>query len=324
MIANQQPLDRDQSPSKPAGPSAELDLDIGVIYTNDDHHLTPLVETMSASGDGLAMRLILVDNVSSSGVDRWLGAFDRTTVIKNTERLGYAANLNRILAASAARYVLLMNTDMYFEPEAQTLSKMTQFMDRNPKCGLSVCHVLHPDGTEGYAARRFPTWRAIVSRRLSRAHMFPHALHEHLYLDRKPTECFACDWVSGCFMMIRTDALADVGQFDLGFVKYFEDVDFSLRMALAGWQVLYNGETHCFHHEQRGSTRLISKDAWRHCRSYARWLRKWMGLGRYLPLAHDFEVATALTSAPSAGQEERQATVPLPRGTADRRERQRV
>ena len=30
---------------------------------------------------------------------------------------------------------------------------MTSFMDSNPTCGLSVCRIYHPDGSEGYAAQ---------------------------------------------------------------------------------------------------------------------------------------------------------------------------
>jgi len=254
----------------------ELDLDIGVIYTNDDHYLTPLVNSLARSSADLDMRLILVDNASTSGVSPWTTQIENTKVIQNKTRLGYAPNLNRILEVSDARYTLLMNTDMYFTPDSQCLANMTRFMDDNPTCGLSVCRIFHPDGSDGYSARRFPTWRAIVSRRLSRARMFPHALHDHLYQDQDLAGSFSCDWVSGCFMMMRKEAIRSVGGFDLGFVKYFEDVDIGLRMALAGWQVMYNGQTHCFHHEQRASTRVISKDAWRHCRSYARWLRKWV------------------------------------------------
>ena len=66
-------------------------------------------------------------------------------------------------------------------------------------------------------------------------------------------------------MMIRREAIESVGGFDLGFTKYFEDVDISLRMLLAGWNVMYNGQAHCFHHEQRTSARRILRDAWRHC-----------------------------------------------------------
>jgi hypothetical protein len=58
-------------------------------------------------------------------------------------------------------------------------------------------------------------------------------------------------------------------------LKYFEDVDMCLRMARAGWQVMFNGQTHCYHHEQRASRRALSRDAWWHGRAYLRWLYKW-------------------------------------------------
>ena len=43
------------------------DLDIGVIYTHERELMPRLLATMSASGQGLRMRLILVDNASTSG-----------------------------------------------------------------------------------------------------------------------------------------------------------------------------------------------------------------------------------------------------------------
>ena len=90
------------------------DLDIGVIYTHERELMPRLLETMSASGERLRMRLILVDNASSDGVEAWCDQFAETRILANDHRLGYAANLNRTLAASTARYILLMNTDMYF------------------------------------------------------------------------------------------------------------------------------------------------------------------------------------------------------------------
>jgi GT2 family glycosyltransferase len=75
--------------------------------------------------------------------------------------------------------------------------------------------------------------------------------------------------------MVRKQAADEVGPFDEGFGKYFEDVDICLRMARAGWRVMYHGATSAYHLEQRASQRLFSIDGWRHLRSYLYWLRKW-------------------------------------------------
>ena len=252
-----------------------MDVDIGVIYTYERHFMTPLVSSLAQSGDRIAMRLVLVDNASAEGIFEWRNAFANSAVIKNERRLGYAANLNRILEASNARYALLLNTDMVFDPAEQCVAKMVRFMDAHPDCGVSGCRLYHADGTYAFPARRFQTLPTIAARRLGFSRVFPATASAYLYREQPRDAVFDCDWLSGCFLMVRREAIKDVGLFDVRFRKYFEDVDFCLRMARAGWRVMMNGRTWCWHLEQRASRRLLSKDAFLHAQSYARWLLKW-------------------------------------------------
>lgn len=252
-----------------------MDVDIGVIYTYERHFMTPLVSSLARSGSGVAMRLVLVDNASAEGVEEWRQAFPETLVLRNDMRLGYAANLNRVLAASTARYALLLNTDMVFDPAEQCIAKMVQFMDEHPDCGVSGCRLYHPDGTYGFPARRFQTPSAIAARRMGLARLFRRTVDSYLYQEHPREAVFDCDWLSGCFLMVRRQALDEIGLLDLRFRKYFEDVDLCLRMARAGWRVMMNGKTWCYHLEQRASRNLFSKDALLHLQSYVRWLAKW-------------------------------------------------
>jgi len=249
------------------------DLDIGVIYTHEQELMPRLLTTMSASGEGLRMRLILVDNASAGGVEPWCGHLE-TQVLRNTRRLGYAVNLNRILDASTAKYVLLMNTDMYFDPREQCLARMAAFMDSQPRCGMAGCRLYHADGSDAYAARRFQTLPLVLARRCGLGRLLRRTVDRHFYAEHTPDETWPCDWLSGCFLMIRREAIEQVGHFDEGYGKYFEDVDMGLRMARAGWQVMYHGATSCYHLESRASKTLFSADAWLHLRAYLRWLRR--------------------------------------------------
>jgi N-acetylglucosaminyl-diphospho-decaprenol L-rhamnosyltransferase len=265
------------------------DLDIGVIYTHERQLMPRLLRTLSASGLGLRTRLILVDNASADGVEQWRGHFAETLVVKNARPLSYAANLNRILAADRAlasvsaasdarepmaRYVLLLNTDMYFDPRDQCLAKMTAFMDSRPRCGIAGCRLYHADGKDAYAARRFQTLRLVLARRCGLGRLFHGTVDHHFYSEHALDETWTCDWLSGCFMMVRRKAIEEVGGFDEGYGKYFEDVDVCLRLAKAGWHVMYHGAASCYHLEQRASRRVFSSDAWTHLRSYLRWLRQ--------------------------------------------------
>lgn len=263
-----------------AKPQDEFDLDIGVIYTHERNYIAPLLDSLSRSGDGLKMRLILVDNNSQEGVGEWIDMFEHTTVVRNDRRLGYASNLNRILKSSNARYVLLLNTDMVFEPEEQCLAKMVSALDRDPQCGLAGCRLYHPDGTYGFPARRFPRLTTILARRFSRVFRAPQSIRDYLYEEHDREETFTCDWLSGCFLMLRRACHRQVGGFDEGFRKYFEDVDYCGRVARANWNVKFHGHTHCFHWEQRDSAQVFSRDSWLHIASYARWLAK-RSLGYY-------------------------------------------
>ncbi len=256
-----------------AGPTP-ANLDIGLVYTHERQFMPRLLESMAPASGRLNVRLVLVDNASEDGHSRWLPNLPRTTVVHNTRRLSYAANLNRILRLATAPYVLLMNTDMHFDSAEPCLEKMVGFMERRPRCGLSVCRLYHPGGGYAWPARRFQTPRIVVARRLKMARRMHRVLADYFYQDRNHFESFACDWVSGCFMFLRRAAAIQVGMFDEGFGKYFEDVDYAARMHRAGWQVMFNGETYCYHHEQRASRRLLSRDACRHFGSYARWLLK--------------------------------------------------
>jgi N-acetylglucosaminyl-diphospho-decaprenol L-rhamnosyltransferase len=263
-------------------PVPQLDLDVGVIYTGEGDLMGPLLSTLRASAPGLNYRLILIDNHSPHGVQPWRHIVPNTKLLENAERLNYSANMNRILAASTARYALVMNTDMFFDPRQRCLTRMVEFMDARPNCGIAGCRLLHPDGHDARAARRFQTLSVLLARRFGLGGIMRRTLERYFYMDHAPGESFDCQWLSGCFLMLRNKAVERVGLFDESFGKYFEDVDMCLRMARAGWQVMYNGATSAFHIEQRASRRLFSADAWKHLRSYLYWLSKW---GYHAPAA---------------------------------------
>jgi GT2 family glycosyltransferase len=152
---------------------------------------------------------------------------------------------------------------------------MVRFMDGHPACGVAGCGLYHENGEFAHPARRFQSLAVVLARRCGLGRLLRGTLDRYLYRDRLPQETWEPDWLSGAFLMIRREAIDQVGWFDEGFGKYFEDVDLCLRMARAGWKVLYYGRTYCYHLEHRGSKNLLSLDAARHLRAYFRWHRKW-------------------------------------------------
>lgn len=250
-------------------------LDIGVIYTDDDEHMQNLLFSLRASRPQFRFRLLLVDNHSRQGVDRYREFIEPTEVLTNPARKTYAENLNRILAASTAEYVLLLNTDIEFDVENRCLDQMVEFMNKHPDCGMSGCRVYLPGGDYGYAPRRLQTPITFMTRRLGMSGFFPNEQARYLYTDRNRHSSFPCEWLSGCFLLVRRTAYEEIGGFDERFRKYYEDVDYAIRMQRAGWKVMFHGEALYYHHEQRASRQLFSRDGWLHIRSWLYWHRKW-------------------------------------------------
>ncbi|MCE9606331.1 MAG: glycosyltransferase family 2 protein [Planctomycetia bacterium] len=255
--------------------ATDYDLDIGLIYTYEDAWMLPIVRSLAASGPGLRMRLLLVDNASERGTEPWTKEFPKSVVIRNERRLGYAENLNRILERSIAKYALLLNTDMFFDPREACLTKLVRFMDANPECGLSTCRIYRYDNSYAFGPRRYPSLRGSIGRRFEDIKLFHQDVDDSQYRDRDPYATFACDWFTGCLFFARSEAVNRVGPLDAGFKKYYEDVDWCGRFNNEGYQVVHYGGTYCFHAEQRSSKRIFSPDGRKHLQSYARWLWKW-------------------------------------------------
>ena len=56
-----------------------------------------------------------------------------------------------------------------------------------------------------------------------------------------------CDWVPGCYYLIRRGVLDEIGLFDPRFFLYYEEVDHCYRARQAGWPVVYYPHTEVLH-----------------------------------------------------------------------------
>jgi GT2 family glycosyltransferase len=56
------------------------------------------------------------------------------------------------------------------------------------------------------------------------------------------------DWVSGACMILRRQALEEIGPMDERFFMYFEDADLCRRAREAGWLVYYLPQVEVLHH----------------------------------------------------------------------------
>ena len=76
-------------------------------------------------------------------------------------------------------------------------------------------------------------------------------------------------------MVLRREALEEVGFLDGAFFMYYEDTDLCYRLWQKGWKVYYNPDVTVLHDHQRMSARLLpNRLSYVHVRSLLRLWRK--------------------------------------------------
>jgi N-acetylglucosaminyl-diphospho-decaprenol L-rhamnosyltransferase len=230
-----------------------LDLGIVIVNWNTRAYLQRCLETVYASVGDFSYRVVTVDNGSTDGsAEAVAGAFPQADLICGQGNVGYPAGNNLGLralgyadepdqaSAGTPRYALLLNPDTELPPDA--LQKMLDFMDSRPEVGVAGPKLVLPGGSLDLACRRSePTlevafWRLIGFARLfKRSRRF--ARYNLTFLDEDETT--EVDSVVGAFMMVRSEAIAQVGLLDETFFMYGEDLDWAKRIKGAGWKVIY-------------------------------------------------------------------------------------
>lgn len=209
----------------------DLDLSIIIVNWNTQDLLRACLLTLAPIPPN--WELLVVDNASADDSAKMVRTeFPHARLIINSRNRGYSAANNQGLTASKGRYALLLNSDTLAERES--LTGMVAFMDHHPAAGAMSPLLLRPDNTsQPYSFGQDPTLGYLLRRGLSRV-IFRQDLHEWA------TESIqTVDWISGACMMVRREAIDQVGLLDEDYFMYFEDNDWCLRMRNHGWSIYY-------------------------------------------------------------------------------------
>jgi hypothetical protein len=221
------------------------DLSVIVVNYNTGYLLERMFSALDAARGTLQIQVIVVDNASRDDSAAILRTkYPEVELIANQTNVGFGRANNQALQFARGRYVLLLNTDAFVSPD--TLNKTIGFMDENLQCGILGVKLVGEDGSLQPSCRYFPTpWNTfLMTTGLKR--FFPKArLVDDMYWDH--AEVRDCDWVPGCFYLVRREVIERVGLFDPCFFVYFEEVDHCRAVKHDGWDVTYFPFTQVVH-----------------------------------------------------------------------------
>ncbi|MHB1415741.1 MAG: glycosyltransferase family 2 protein [Chloroflexota bacterium] len=236
-----------------------VDLSVIVVSYNTRELLRRCLRSALAAAetDNVSVELVVIDNGSADGSAAAVREeFPSATLLAFDQNLGFAAASNVGLARANGRYPLLLNPDTEVRPGA--FAALVGFMDRHPKVAAVGPSLVYGDGSPQHSCFAFPT---VAMQFLD---LFP--LHHRLLssrlngrypLGRK--EPFPVGHPLGACMLIRREALAQIGALDEGFFIYCEEVDWCWRAQKAGWQVYCQPQAVVVHHGAQSTRQFAEK-----------------------------------------------------------------
>lgn len=256
--------------------AARIDVSIIIVNWNTRGLLAHCLQSLEDTIRDISFEVWVVDNGSSDdSVAMVREQFPQTHIIANSENVGFVRANNQALARCQGRYVLLLNSDTQALPGS--LNKATRFMDEHPRAGIMGVRLLNPDGTFQASYTPFPTlWREFLmlnglGRRLVRPKYPSHGPEVEKGAQK-------VDYVEGACLLVRREAIDQVGKLDERIFMYAEDVDWCYRFVQAGWEVWYLPQVTIIHHGGQSSKKRRGRMEAELYRSRIYFFRKHYGL----------------------------------------------
>jgi N-acetylglucosaminyl-diphospho-decaprenol L-rhamnosyltransferase len=190
---------------------------------------------------------IVVDHGSTDGTPDVVRELFPDVRVLERENRGLGAGWNAGMEVVAGRYFLLLNADAWLTEGS--LERLVQFADANPRAALVGPRLLNPDGSLQRSVRGFPTlWRLATEyfflRKLAPRSRLLNAFYAGGFDHDQVRET---DFVMGACMLVRREAVEEVGPLDESFFLFSEETDWCYRFVHAGWQVLFFPGAECIH-----------------------------------------------------------------------------
>ena len=209
-------------------------VDVVVVSYNSSAELPGCVEPLLAAPEA---HVIVVDNASPDGS---LAAVRElpVTAIQLSRNGGFATGVNAGWRAGSAPYVLILNPDARID--ADSLRALVRTLEE-PHVGAVAPRIHHEDGSLDFSQRLFPRLRSTYAQALFLHRVFPRARWtDELVRDEDSYARRATpDWVSGACILVRRDALVELGGFDEAFFMYCEDIDLCRRLRSSGYELVF-------------------------------------------------------------------------------------
>jgi GT2 family glycosyltransferase len=243
-----------------------------VCYHNVPEQVAQVLTSVVASGHEVA--LFVVDNSPTDTLAPIVRRFG-ATYIHLPHNPGFGAGHNVALLEAFKKdteFHLVLNPDIRFGENV--IPTLAAYLQQHGEIGLVMPGIFYPDGKQQHLCKLLPNPVDLMIRRF-----FPTLFRLSGRLASYEMHASGYDKVmdvpalSGCFMLMRTSILRNIGGFDERFFMYMEDVDLSRRIGRVS-RTVYFPFVSVVHDYGKGSYKSL-KLLYYHARSAILYFNKW-------------------------------------------------
>ncbi len=220
-----------------------MDASIIIINWNTRDLLLQCIDSIYKTQRDLLFEILVVDNGSSDdSVAAVKSQFPHVILIENKKNLGFSKANNQALSQMNGRYAALLNSDAILTDGA--VETIIRFMDENNKIGICGGQLLNGDGTKQNSIANIPTLATELLNKSLLRRLFPKKYLGKDHDFKYPVEV---ESIIGACMIVRKEAMDNVGLMDEDYFLFFEETDWCVRMRKKGWMIFHHPDAKIYH-----------------------------------------------------------------------------
>jgi hypothetical protein len=257
-------------------------VDIIIVNWNSVDFLQKCIHSIfSTNNNTFVSKVIVIDNNSEDSSLGVIQQNEKIEIIRNKENRGFAKACNQGFKLASAPSILLLNPDTQLLPN--TLANCLEFMEGNDKIDILGCQLMNDNGEIAPSCSKFPTPSGIFRDATGLSKMLPSIFKPGIIMtDWDHKESRYVDQVMGAFMFMRKSLFEKIGFFDERFFVYYEEVDFSKRLAKVGGKSFFNANIKAIHSGEGTTSSVKAFRLFLNLRSRLQYAQKHFRFGGYI------------------------------------------
>ncbi len=222
--------------------------------------------------------IYVVDNNSTDGSqESIIKEFPSIKLIENKTNTGFAHANNQAFSIMNGRFAVLLNSDAVLKENA--IKTLLAFMNNTPGAGMAGVQLLNRDGSRQNSIDNFPSPETAIFNKSILRFFFPDKYPSKNRSHHNPIEV---DSVIGACVMVRREAMEEVGTFDEDYFFFLEETDWCYRMHKKGWKIFHVPDATVFHLSGHSKKKVPWESQIEYYRSLYKYFKKNRSAASYL------------------------------------------